>query len=190
MALAAGALRSIQATQPRPLGRQAALWGVALATLFGSWGVTQDTVRQHLLYRQARQYAEQWFDLVRAGRVHEAHQLHLAQDARKPPGTSLSVLYESDRETRRAFDEMFAMGPSKQLLAMGKTSTAQFLRNESYEFDRSGSSTTEVIGLRFLLAGEVDGQKLSQPIVVTLNRKHVRHSENVSWELRSLEVPR
>ncbi len=94
--LAIAALRGM-AANPELAGRPLALLGLILALLLGSWGATWILGRQAILNRQARQYAEQWFDLVRQGDYHRAHQLSLSYYERLPAGESLEEFY-AERE--------------------------------------------------------------------------------------------
>lgn len=188
--LAVAALRSIANTQPRPLGRRAALAGVALAVLFGTWSTTQGVIRQYWIYRQAQQYADQWLELVREGRVYEAHQLYLPQDRRKSPGTALSVYYESDRDARRELDQIFDVAPCKQIVEMGKRCRVRFVRNESFDSVIDYNLYIDSATMRYQVEGDLDGKPSSFPITLALHRKRVRGSDNVSWVLHHVAVAR
>jgi hypothetical protein len=84
-------------------GRQAMAWGLILSLLFGSCSAASAIYRQNRIRAEARQYAQSWLELFRAGRVREAHQLSLSDDGRIPPGVSLDEHYaarDSDSKSR------------------------------------------------------------------------------------------
>lgn len=87
------AARQLSRTEPAQTGRAALKWGIFLCVLFGTCSATAVLYRQNRLNSQAREFAEKWFELVRAGKFREAHQLTLDDDRRAPPGQSLDDYY-------------------------------------------------------------------------------------------------
>ena len=117
---AAAALWSI-ARAPRPLlGRKAAVAALLLGVLFGVWGTTWRLVREQMVYAQARQQADKWLQLVQAGRLQEAHQLHLAHENRQAPGADLKEYYKNDREARFEIESYFRGEPLRQIVQAGE----------------------------------------------------------------------
>ena len=74
-------------------GKPAAKWGLFLSLLFGICATSASLSRQQLLENQARTYAMQWFELLREGKLQEAHQLTMHQGQRAAAGTSLDTFY-------------------------------------------------------------------------------------------------
>ncbi len=90
-ALAVAALWSIARADRPPLGRKAALVALLLSLFCGAWGLTWRTVRQQVICDEAQQLADQWLQLVQAGRLQEAHQLHLSRQVARPPARTSRI---------------------------------------------------------------------------------------------------
>ena len=91
--MAVYALRTIVNRKAELIGSSLALAGLAMALFFGVWGPARLVTRQAKLYSEARSRAEEWIDLVRDGRLHEAYELHLKADERQSAGISLADYY-------------------------------------------------------------------------------------------------
>lgn len=190
VALALTALRRIARSQSRLIGRKAALGGLTLGLLFGVWGVTQDLVRQRLLCNQARPHALEWLELVQAGRLYEAYELHSSQDRRQPPGTDLQERYTRNRESRRSLEMFFQQRPLQKIKDLGRKGTLRFVADEGIVSEREFGLPLDHVCQRFAFDYEEQGQPQSLTFLVTLTRRYHRETDEVRWELRDVALPR
>jgi hypothetical protein len=190
MIFAVAALRSLAVNQPRLIGRKAALGGLVLAAAFGAWGVTQEIGRQVVISGQARRHAQHWLELVQAGRILEADQLHQPQDSRQPPETRLEVFYKQDSEARGRMDAFFQQPALKKIAAVGPLGTFRYERDEGMASEQVAQMPMDYISQHFVLEYEEDGQPRSLPFLVTLTRLVNRATGEVRWDLREVALPR
>jgi hypothetical protein len=184
---AATALWTI-ARAPRPmLGRKAAVAALLLGVLFGVWGTAWRLVREQMISAQARQQADRWLQLVQAGRLQEAHQLHLAHENRQAPGASLNEFYQNDRDARFEFESYFRSEPLRQIVQAGQGGDLRFLRRERLLSENDAGQQTDLITLRYAL--DSPGQAPSQRLVflVQIARKVPRDGAEAYWELRGVQ---
>lgn len=77
-------------------GKGMALIGMALAAIWLGIGVTQGTVRDHVMMSNSREMAKSWLDILLEKKTMEAHQLTRSPGGRQPATTSLEGYYQSD----------------------------------------------------------------------------------------------
>jgi hypothetical protein len=188
--LAVVALRQVHQAGPRLLGRKAALAGLALALLFGTWGVTQAAVRQSRIFDQARGHALHWLQLVQAGRLPEAYQLHLPRESRLSPGVSFDTAFANDREKREAMHLFFNDGTLKKLIQVGPSAQIQFEGNERLDSEWVAKQRMERVTQRFALTYDEDGRPQTLPLTVILVRKTNPAGGEVSWEVQHVALQR
>jgi hypothetical protein len=99
------------------LGRRAAVIGLALAILFGAAGPARHLARQLVLEARAKSITDAWFEHLREGRLHEAHQLMLSASLRMPLDESLEQLYANDPVTQEKFKKFTEKLPISKILA-------------------------------------------------------------------------
>lgn len=187
---AVAALRSLAQQAPRLLGRKAALCGLALAAVFGAWGVTQEIGRQLVISRQARRHALHWLELVQAGRLLEADQLHHPQDDRQPPEARLEAFYKQNSEARKRMEEFFQQAALKKIVEVGPRGTFRYEQDEEIASEQLARMPLERISQRFVLDYQEDGQPRSQPFLVTLARTYNRALGEAQWEVRDVSLNR
>jgi hypothetical protein len=190
VALGVVAQRSIRQQQPRLAGRAAALCGVALALFFGTWGLSQATLRRAIICRQARNYAQQWLELVQAGRLLEAHQLHLPRDQRLTPQTSADGFYRQNQEMRRNRDTFFESPPLKAIIRVGTQGRLRFQGDEGTESEWIAKNRLDYVSQRFAFDYEEDGRPQTVSFFVIMTRRPNRTAGEVTWEVRDVSLPR
>jgi len=170
------------------LGRKAAVAALLLSVLFGVWGTTWRLVREQMIYAQARQQADKWLQLVQAGRLQEAHQLHLAHENRQAPGADLKEFYKNDREVRFDFESYFRGEPLRQIVQAGEGGDLRFLQREKLLNEIYASQKTDLVTLRYAL--DSPGQDPSQRLVflVQIARKVASDDTEAHWELRGVQL--
>lgn len=149
-ALSLVAMRRIALSEVRLPGRGLAVAGLGLALLFGSWAPAWYLSRYYVLVRQARERSETWLELIRQGRLYEAHQLAIPHGDRARPGENLEALYTAPRPKDDAdsipkdpgivpilpgldlpgsFDQWRQTKPVDRIIALGKEAQFRFDRH-------------------------------------------------------------
>jgi len=188
--VAIAALRSIARAQRPQLGRKAAVAALLLGVLFGVWGTTWRLVREQMVSAQAQQQADTWLQLVRTGRLQEAHQLHLAHESRQAPGADLGEHYKNDREARDDFESFFRGEPLRQIVAAGERGSLRFLQRENVLNDSYSGQTTDLVTLRYELNSSEKDQAEALVFLVTIARKVASGGAEAHWELRGVQLPK
>lgn len=189
-ALAVIALWSIARADRPLLGRRVAILALLLSLLFGAWGLTWRTVRQQVVGNEARQVADQWLQLVREGRLAEAHQLHLSRSARQAPGLDLADFYKNTREARQDMDTFFSAPPLSQIVEAGPRGQLRFLQCDSLQDESYAGSRTDVACLRYALDYQRDGQPKTVTFIVYIARTSETDKPEANWDVRSAQFPK
>jgi hypothetical protein len=208
------ALRQISASSSEQRGRMLALVGLACALVFGSWAMTRSISRQMQISEQAQACCDEWFELIRTGRLYEAHQLTLPYDSRLSDVDPLEEIYEDrelaekvKRETRELnielenppfdeetversrlpeqFDDFMEDEPMKTIRAAGKE-----LRYRCEELTKEVrlSRTEAEFGLRYTVMVPENGKTRSLPVMIVVQR-HLRGEGNVFWHVLRVMDP-
>jgi hypothetical protein len=122
------ALRQIGKSNGAIVGRWAALTGLALALVFASTAIGRLVSREFILRAQARQFADQWLQIVREGKLQQAHQLQLPPGERQLAGVSLAQFYANSPAARDQFAALFRGDPLRDIARDGKQSSLRFVR--------------------------------------------------------------
>jgi len=131
------ALRWVAANAPALLGRKAALAGLALST-FAVFAVPVDWLAyRYSVRREARQFAETWFDYLRADRPMWAHQLTISPTSREM--LDEKKLWEAyrDEQARQMLREFVTKPEVRLLLALGDRAIVRFHDTESHWAEES-----------------------------------------------------
>lgn len=185
VAVAVVALRAIDAEGSMLTGRGLALAGMSLALVFGLWAPARVLSRQWQLYRQARVFADEWFELVRTGKLPEAHQLSLPHADRQLPGTLLSSVYEKSLDAGAKLKSFYEEKPAKTIAALGDRATYRF---------RAGAGIaprefiTEHIALDYVVTYEEDGREKTLPVRIVLDRDEGDNGR-FRWRVRAINDP-
>jgi hypothetical protein len=130
-AVAVAALRSISRSSQALVGRQAALAGLALAVFFGVCAPARLISQRIVTAREAREFAEYWLGLVRAGRLLEAHQWTENPLYRAAGDVDLKEFYDADRDAKQRLNELFRAEPLRTLAQQGASGELRFVRTLS-----------------------------------------------------------
>jgi hypothetical protein len=180
--LGVAALRLL-AANPEKIGRKAAIWGMALALLFGAWAPSRQLSRQWWLAGQARTYADAWMELVRQKKLREAHQLHGGVGQRVGEGVSLDEYYRKDRYAQLNYDAFFVAEPLKTFSELTGAVQVEFERIEGSESSLGSDSVT----VRYRVTYDRDGQQQVLPIRVILKRKLDDRTGDYQWFVESVQ---
>lgn len=201
-ALAVCALASISRRSSELSGRTVALLALAIALMIGVWAPTRHLGRERYLTRQAAQYSRQWLELLREGRLYDAHQHHLPLTKRAKAGTSLEEEYEK-RDTQQeaaarsgpggmylevkpgdAYDEFFDQPIPQRLAELGPRARYEFLGIDNV--DRDEPNHADAVVTRYRVDYEEGGRPNSFPIRLLLVRVLQPESGEGHWHVESV----
>ena len=124
------ALRQIAEASPPPIGRKAALAGLALALIFIGAAPIQRAVNRHDMHARSMQIAREWFTALRDDRPEAAYRLAqfpttAATREESPLKTFQSGMMPWERLTKYAHES-----PVELLLKLGKRAHVRWCANE------------------------------------------------------------
>ncbi len=117
----------IISTNPDKSGRRLAAIGLFLGVGIGLWATTHFLAREWYLYGKAREFADDWLNLVQDGELLQAHQLHRPYLERVGQNIKLDEYYESMRETSDHPDEFYAKEPLEEFVKNADRSDVQYV---------------------------------------------------------------
>lgn len=168
---------------PGKVGRKAAIWGIALALLFGAWGPSRYLSRQWWLSRQARVYADTWLELIRQEKFREAHQLHGRQAELASEGVTLDEFYRTDKYAQTDYHVFFGSEPLKSLSELAKNAQIVFERTEDYETEVNFDRVT----FRYRVTANRDEREYSLPIRLVMRREPILETADSQWFVESVQ---
>lgn len=187
--LAIVALRTISRNESLVLGRGAAQVGLALSLLFLASATTGHLVRQRTLSRQAMPHMSKWIEMVRDGRLREAHQLHLPQEERQQLGSNLQNYYEADRRAREDMDVFFDRSPLDKIIELGRQGELRFVADEDVAPVHESGEDADVIVQRYAIDYELDGEPQTLSFVVAIDRVYNAYDGQARWRIRDISDP-
>lgn len=179
------ALRAIQRDGSNLTGSGLALCGLALALLFGLWAPARLLSRQWQLYHQAQVYADEWLELIRQGKLHEAHQLALQPVERQPAGTKLEPIYGQSEQLTKRYKTFYSESPLKKMAAAADKASYHFLGGDGIA---PPEHSTEQVALKYEMQYENAAQARSQTIRVVLDREETENGSFV-WRISEIADP-
>lgn len=188
--VALAALWSI-ARAPQPMvGRKAAIAALLFCVFAGAWGTTWRLVRQRVLFAEAKQYADRWLQLIQAGQLQDAYQLHLSQDSRLAPGEDFEEYLNAREETRYEYEGFLRGEPLQQIVKAGSRGQVQFLGYEDIARDSHLGQTKDYMTLRYALTVPADDAPQTTVFLVHIMRAVLSGDSESRWEVRSVELPK
>jgi hypothetical protein len=185
--IAVVAMRGIAREGANLTGRGLAITGLVLALFFGCWAPTRILTRQSYLYRQARPYADQWLELVRDGKIFEAHQLMQTVGERQKPDASLEVYYNSNADARKQLGYAFELKPALTMRSLADKVTYQYVSGDGVSSDDGGK--THYVSLRYLMRYDDHGLAKEMPIRIVLQRSSSEQPGVFHWNIRGVADP-
>ena len=129
------ALRRIAGRWPELAGRNVALAGLMLSIVFAVAAPIDTFIHQRMMRAEARQFAELWFDAIREGQPHKAHQLTVDPRLRRPLNDRLVEAYREEARWRAELKTSSLHPPTRALLALGPKAQVRFY--ETADQDRN-----------------------------------------------------
>lgn len=173
--LGAISLRGL-AAHPGAIGRRAALVGMVVAILCGTYAWTARTARDAWLGRTAREYADQWVELLHQQRLYEAHQLHGRKVDRAAPGLDLEDFYRHQSGARFDYDQFFKSEPVVTMIRAAAEGGVTFDRVERCE----RKPLEDDVILRYLVRYEQYNRPQKMAVHILLRR--VRNAKNADCD--------
>jgi hypothetical protein len=180
------ALRSMTRSPEVVLGRRAAIIGLALCVIFISWASTHYFIRQELLYRQAREHGEYWLQLVRDGRLREAHQLTMSKGERQSPDTDLEEYYLDKPQLIETYESFCNDSPMNQVVALDGKGSLRFVGRVKIETDRPMGSIIDLVTLQWAIDVADGDQTRSIPIVLGVGKTRMPNTPEAFWFIRGM----
>lgn len=187
--LAIVALWTISKTESVVLGRKAAQIGLALSLLFFTSAITGHLVRQRSLRQQARPHTSKWIEMVREGRLREAHQMHLPQSERQPLGTNLQNYYEATREAREDKDSFFKALPISKIVELGRQGKLRFEADVNASTIRESAQNMDLIVQRYAIDYQLEGQPQTLSFLIHVSRMYDSEHGEARWRVREIADP-
>jgi hypothetical protein len=176
------ALHNITQPSSSDSGYVLAISGLVLTLVFGSWAPAKLTVEHVVLSRQARQFSERWIDLVRSGKLQDAHRWMLAPIQRPDPSMPTQLFYEENVELQEDLDEEFNNEPGNLIASSGKDSTLYYLGVDNI--------TGKTINREITLLFEITFENSERPSVRFLtNVRRVIEDGVARWQMKRVLEP-
>jgi hypothetical protein len=161
-ALSGLALWRIARNAPALTGRWLALAGLALAVLFAAAAPTDWLLYNPLLRREARQFAQRWFDALAEGQPQKAHQLHLHPRDRSRSDDDGWEFYRRNLRWRKDLVKLTDQPLVRTLLDKGPKARARFYATGQQEQE------PERLWLQLIYAVTYDEDRAQQSFFVSM----------------------
>jgi hypothetical protein len=119
---------------------------------------------------EARVFAEHWFELIKEGKLNEAHQMSMGSEHRETPEIPLDEAYKLNSQMASSRDSFFLQPPLKYLVNDPKNCTVRFL-------SFAGSGTPDYRADTVLLRFSVRYIELDVPREMTFTMAVARYFE-------------
>jgi hypothetical protein len=154
MLLAGLALRQIARRAPTLVGRKAALAALLLSLVFAVAAPTQWFCYRQLLRREARQFAAIWFDALRRGEPHKAHQLTVVPRYRQPLDDRLLDTYRKGIRSQEKLKAMVEQPWVRKLLDLGPQAQVRYYGSADQEQQDDRDSVELIYAVSYEERGE------------------------------------
>lgn len=130
--LAIWALDRVRRGAGELLGRKAALTALGLSIFSLAAAVSMTTLREFRVTREADQWAQRWFDLMRRNAPAEAYQLHVEPRSRQEFSAGLWDFYRTRPIQAKSLRSFVAGQPMRALLELGERAEIRPCGTERY----------------------------------------------------------
>lgn len=181
--LAVLAFRQLRQPDPRYVGQMAAVVGICSAALFFGWAVTQRISREARIAHEAQQLADDYLELILAGKIPEAHQIQTSAARRQANEANLAAFYEAQVEAGRDLKAFRDNEPVKSLSGQQGKIELQLAEVVRHSVDGLSDYCT----LRYeITAGQIPGSNGS--LWVTVKRDSHADTPGSDWQVSSLSI--
>lgn len=177
------ALRSITAHPQLLTGRGIAILALTLSCFTVAFAPARHLTRQTRLYAQSRQWGEHWLELLRDGKVREAHQLRLPFNERAAVESALIDHYA--QEQGKMMLESFSMqSPVSDILRWGQRCQVRYVGNVNVESKGSIDTVTQQFEVKLVDSNPPYTMKLE----LALSRRSFPGTNEARWEVQDVRV--
>ena len=152
--LSATAVRRIATAIPPPVGRGAALAGLALSLIFGVATAASVVYRAVVLEREAQEIARAYLDYLTEGEYTAAQQLSQPEAKRARPQADLWDYYLSDAKAQAALRTFVEQPAVRSLVSLGDRARVRHYQTESRERVRGIDTINQVYAVTYEDEGE------------------------------------
>jgi hypothetical protein len=175
------ALRSIRQNSETVTGERWTHIGMGLAAFFLAWGVATYYVQSQMSYAHAQIFAAQWFELVREGKLKEAHQLRRSHFERVDPTVNLDDYYS--RQENREMYETFKTEPVvARIMRLGADARLTYVGNVGFLKD---GAAVYFVTVRFRL-DSATGKEPSELVDIEMSREYFGATKESRWAVRTI----
>ena len=178
------ALRQIS-TNPEMIGRKAVLFGLMLALFLGTFSPARLLTRQWMLSYESRRIASDWLELVRQGRLEEAHQWTLRPTDRQATDVSLDKYYESSGAALKDLDDFFNREIIERFRSVAQVGKIRFERKSVV----AHANDADHVAHHFAVSKDVNGQSECVQIVTALKRSLNPRTRAAYWVVENVSEP-
>ena len=172
-------------TNPQLIGRKAVLFGLILALFIGSYAPARTLTRRSMLSHESRRIATDWLELVRQGRLEEAHQWTLTLRDRQPTDVLLKKYYESSGAALKQLDDFFNREIIQQFRTVAHAGEIRFQRRGIVAHEREADYVTHY----FEASQDVNGLSERVPVLAVLRRSLDPQTKAAYWVVENLGEP-
>jgi hypothetical protein len=185
LTVAFGVAAVILAARGRGVVRGGILACVAifLALFCLSFAIARYAAKANAMRNDARAAAEKWFDLIKEGKLNEAHQMTMGSEFRESPEIPLDEAYKLNPKLANSRDGFFLQPPIKHLVNDPKNCTVQFVGfNDRGDVDERADS----LKLRFKIRYKELGTPRETIFTMSVARYFQPLYEDHRWMMRGL----
>jgi len=177
------AIRRIKKSDNELTGRRMAAIGLLLSLAFGVAAPAAWLAHRRIVAREARQFAESWFENITKEEPELAHQLTVAPHVRRPADPrDVWAFYRENPKLRQELEGYVGSPLVRTLLALGPKAQVRF-------YDTIGQtieSNMDVVDQVFAVTFEEDGEKKSFFVLIETAREELP-SGGVGWRILRTE---
>jgi hypothetical protein len=126
------ALRQIERASGTLSGRTLAIVGMTAAVLFGVCAVSKFYGERYLLWRNGKQAADRWVEMMQRGQFRYAHQWGVAHLFRVPPGFPVDDYYKPGEDGEAEYDLFVSQQPIKTLMQLNEDDRLRYVGYGGY----------------------------------------------------------
>lgn len=180
MVVSLAALRSI-ARQPHIYsGKKLAILSLVACLLLGGWSVSRYFFIRSQLYAVAEEKVLHWFELVRAKKLEEAHQLALPIGMRAKGRTTLRQYYANEQMARNEMNGFFSEEPLSEIAVLPDGWTVTLAGNQRIQFDNDDQL---LVFQHYEIRYQQEGESRVIPVEVKSSRMYDKFTRASHWTL-------
>lgn len=177
------AARRIALNSDRLSGRWMAIIGLVLAPLFLGWGLSYEFARRERFFSHARQFGDDWLQILNRNEPYVAHQFKVQRKYRMDEHTNLEVAYQRDERGMEEYTTFIGESPVKDILAAAPHTTFHY--EECLGHEHTGF--VDVVTLQYLCDIPTSGK---QRVWLTVQRTYSNFSDRADWHVVGISTSR